>query len=59
MSKVRRNFMIGKKDDEWLNKLKEDETMDKSFVVRRALKFYRAEGYKRDKIFQRVKDGEM
>jgi len=51
--------MIGKKDDEWLNKLKEDETMDKSFVVRRALKFYRAEGYKRDKIFQRVKDGEM
>lgn len=50
--RVRRNFMIDPSHDRWLNQKKEEDGHDKSFLVRRALKYYRKHGYDQDKVAQ-------
>lgn len=58
-NKKRRNHVISERDDEWLQEQKEEYGIDKSWLVRRALLFYRNEGRKRDKMYKKKIKGEI
>lgn len=57
---VRAQLVITENQDDWLNELKEKhDNVNRSFIVRRALKYYKDEGVKRDKIMKKKIDGEL
>lgn len=60
MSRARVQLMISEEQDEWLDKMKNDNSnLDRSFLVRRALKYYMEEGMNRDKMLKRKIKGEI
>lgn len=59
MAKVRRNHMIAEGQADWIDEMSDEWDVDKSFIIRRAIKFYRGEGHKRDKMLKRKMKGEI
>lgn len=55
----RRNFMMNVGQSDWIDEKAEDWDVDKSFIVRRAVNFYRGEGHKRDKILKKEMEGKL
>lgn len=48
-NKIKRTYMIFKYQDRWVDKKSDSWDVDKSFILRRAIYYYMARGYKRDK----------
>lgn len=58
-NRVRRNHVLNEKQAKAIDDKSEEWGVDKSFIVRRAVNFYMAEGHKRDKILKREMEGDM
>ena len=51
--------MVLEEQDEWISKKADSLGVDKSFIVRRALSYYRDKGINQDKILRKIASDEV
>jgi hypothetical protein len=59
MGKKKKTLMLFEEQDEWLSDMQDDLGVDQSFLVRRAIKYYRDRGITKDKILREHTDEEI
>lgn len=57
--KEKKTFMILKSQNEWLRRVSDEKEVDQSFLLRRAISYYQAEGMERDQILRKMSEGEI
>lgn len=54
MARKRKNLMVDEEHDEWLEDKADELGVDQSFLVRRAIDYYRTQAIKKDKTLKQV-----
>jgi hypothetical protein len=51
-TKIKRTYMVFADQDQWIDNKIDEWPVDKSYIVRRALYYYMAQGHKKDKVLR-------
>lgn len=57
--KTKKTFMCLDGHDEWVRSVSSEKGVDQSFIINRALSYYKEKGIKRDKLLKKMSEGEL